>query len=81
MVEAGSRRVVKLTDRVSDDSPLEPDSLIYYADDLDIGASGLVYFSDAAAMGPARSTDGRYDTLGAAKAAFVQVFHELLQRV
>jgi len=72
MIEAGSRRVVKLTDRVSDDSPLEPDSLIYYADDLDIGASGLVYFSDAAAMGPARSTDGRYDTLGAAKAAFVQ---------
>jgi len=35
-----------LTARVSDDSPLEPGSLITYANDLDISQDGTIYFTD-----------------------------------
>lgn len=72
MVEASSRKVVKLTDRVSSDSPLEPSSAIQYANDLDITASGLIYFSDACVIPPARLETGKYDTLGASIASYLQ---------
>jgi len=73
MVEAGSRRVVKLTDRVSPDSPLQPGSPVLYADDVAIAASsGIVYFSDACSVPMARFPDGSYDTLGASRAEFFQ---------
>lgn len=45
MVEAATNRVVVLTNRVSHSSPLEPDSPIIYANDLDVAADGAVYFT------------------------------------
>eukprot|EP00959_Pyramimonas_sp_CCMP1952_P463151 9484422-Pyramimonas_sp.AAC.1 len=43
MVEPGDarRKVVFLTDRVSDSSPLDPGSRIHYIDDVDIAQDGI----------------------------------------
>jgi len=38
--------VLLLSARVSDDSPLDPGTLITYANDLDISSDGTVYFTD-----------------------------------
>lgn len=73
MVEAGSGKVVVITSRVSDSSPVDPGSPIQYADDLDIASDGMVYFSDACQVSAARMANGKYDVMGSSIASFYQV--------
>lgn len=73
MVEAGTLRVIVLTTHVSDDSPSDPGSPINYADGVDIGPDGTIYFSDACVVSPVKLPDGSYDALGASKLCLMQV--------
>lgn len=53
-----------LSNRVSIDSPIDPDSPINYANDLDIDSdTGDVYFTDSTPISPALNRDGYYDTM------------------
>eukprot|EP00882_Tetradesmus_deserticola_P023565 GHRQ01025656.1.p1 GENE.GHRQ01025656.1~~GHRQ01025656.1.p1 ORF type:complete len:145 (+),score=36.02 GHRQ01025656.1:617-1051(+) len=45
MLEKDSNRVVILTNRVSKSSPIDPDSPIIYANDLDVAKDGSIYFT------------------------------------
>lgn len=47
MYNATSKEVVLLTHRVSSTSPLQPDTPITYANDLDIAKDGTIYFTDS----------------------------------
>ena len=73
MVEAETRRVIFLTDRVSSDSPIDPDTPIQYADDLDVASDGTVYFSDACMISAARFANGDYDVVPPSEMSFYQV--------
>jgi sugar lactone lactonase YvrE len=42
-----SKQVQLLTSRVSSSSPMQPDTPITYANDLDIGSDGTIYFTDS----------------------------------
>jgi sugar lactone lactonase YvrE len=45
MLEKDTNRVVILTNRVSKSSPIDPDSPIQYANDLDVAKDGTIYFT------------------------------------
>jgi sugar lactone lactonase YvrE len=45
MLEKDTNRVVILTNRVSKSSPIDPDSPIIYANDLDVAKDGNIYFT------------------------------------
>lgn len=45
MLEKDTHRVIVLTNRVSKSSPLDPDTPIIYANDLDVAKDGTVYFT------------------------------------
>lgn len=47
MYNATSKKVVMLTHRVSSTSPLQPDTPVTYANDLDIAKDGTIYFTDS----------------------------------
>lgn len=49
-----SKQVVLLTNRVSSSSLLQPDTLINYANDLDIASDGTIYFTDSVNISPHR---------------------------
>jgi sugar lactone lactonase YvrE len=45
MLEKDTNRVVMLTNRVSKSSPIDPDTPILYANDLDVAKDGTIYFT------------------------------------
>jgi sugar lactone lactonase YvrE len=47
LLRNGSRQVEFVASRTSHSSPLEPDSPIVYANDLDIASDGMVYFTSS----------------------------------
>jgi sugar lactone lactonase YvrE len=47
MLNSTSKQVVLLTNRVSSNSPMQPDTPITYANDLDIAKDGTIYFTDS----------------------------------
>lgn len=47
LLRNGSRQVEFVASRTSHSSPLEPDSPIIYANDLDIASDGMVYFTSS----------------------------------
>ena len=51
-VEMDTQKVVLLTSVVSSDSPLDPGTVINYAEDLDIAANGTIYFTDGTSIPP-----------------------------
>ena len=64
MLEKDSRRVVILTSQVSG-AASSVSGAIRYPNDLHIAPDGIIYFSDASAIGPALNALGFYDTLWA----------------
>lgn len=62
-VEVESKRVEILSNIVSESSPKQPGTPINYANDLDIGKDGVVYFSDSTVIPVALGRGGWYDTL------------------
>lgn len=52
--DMASKQVVLLTNRVSSSSLLQPDTLINYANDLDIASDGTIYFTDSVNISPHR---------------------------
>eukprot|EP00878_Enallax_costatus_P028517 GHUV01030808.1.p1 GENE.GHUV01030808.1~~GHUV01030808.1.p1 ORF type:complete len:341 (+),score=29.56 GHUV01030808.1:466-1488(+) len=55
MLEAGTNRVVLLTNHISSTSPLEPNTPVTYTNDLDIATDGTIYFTDSADINPHRN--------------------------
>lgn len=55
MLEAGTNRVVILSNRVSPTSPLEPNTPLTYTNDLDIASDGTIYFTDSVDVNPHRN--------------------------
>jgi hypothetical protein len=55
MLEAGTNKVVILTNRVSTSSPLHPNSPLTYTNDLDIAPDGTIYFTDSVDVHPHRN--------------------------
>jgi hypothetical protein len=47
MYNSSSKQVVLLSNRVSSSSPMQPDTPITYANDLDIASDGTIYFTDS----------------------------------
>jgi sugar lactone lactonase YvrE len=54
-LHTATTRVEVLANRVSPSSPLQPGSPINYANDLDVGPDGTVYFTDSVDVSPHRS--------------------------
>lgn len=54
MLEKDSNRVVILTNRVSKSSPIDPDTPIIYANDLDVAKDGTIYFTTSVNIHPHR---------------------------
>lgn len=52
-LDPASGALETLANRVSDDSPLAPGSVVTYANDLDVSPAGDVYFSDSSDIPPA----------------------------
>lgn len=77
MVERGSRRTVVLAARVSPGAGPEAGTPILFADGLDIGSEGAVYFTDAAAAAPPRLPGGSYDAMAVAVEALLEVRIEI----
>lgn len=73
MVERGSRRTVVLAARVSPGTGPEAGTPIMFADGLDIGSDGTVYFTDAVAIAPPRLPGGGYDAMAVAVEALLEV--------
>ncbi|KAK9824470.1 hypothetical protein WJX72_010575 [[Myrmecia] bisecta] len=65
MLKKGETSATLLTDSVSDDSPITPGSPFTYADDLDIGPDGVIYFTAASDITPVPHKEGYIDTLDA----------------
>lgn len=47
MYNMTSKELVVLSNRVSSSSPMQPDTPIAYANDLDIASDGTIYFTDS----------------------------------
>ncbi|KAI8467567.1 MAG: strictosidine synthase [Monoraphidium minutum] len=61
-LERSTGRVEVLSNRVSDSSPVDAGSEIIYANDLDIGRDGVVYFTSCSDIQPQRGHLGFWDT-------------------
>lgn len=62
MLEQASGKVVILASQVSDDSPLDPGSVINYANDLDIAGDGTIYFTTSSEIPVVPNALGFWDT-------------------
>lgn len=64
MLEKDTNRLVVLSNRVSPDSPIQPNSPLVYVNDLDIShQDGTIYFTDSQSIPTGPSPDGSfYDT-------------------
>lgn len=62
-----------LTNRVSPNSPQDPDSEITYANDLAIASDGRIYFTSCSDIVPMRNKAGYYDTFKAWMLGMAQV--------
>jgi len=73
MVEAGTRRAVLLTDRVSGASALHPGSHIFFPDDAAVAKDGTVFFTDACEVAPAFSkVDNKFNVMEASARSLLQ---------
>ena len=64
-VNISSRRIEILSNSVSQDSALAPDSHVSYSNDLDVASDGTIYFSDSSGITPQLNRQGYYDTMRA----------------
>lgn len=55
MLEAGTNRVVLLTNHVSSSSAIQPNTPLTYTNDLDIASDGIIYFTDSVDVSPHRN--------------------------
>ena len=65
MVEKDTYRVIMLASHTSGPLGAGRPTPISYANDLDIGPDGTIYFTDSQAFGPVLNALGFYDTLAA----------------
>jgi hypothetical protein len=74
MLEKDTNKVVLLTDKVSADDPLAPDTTIDYINDVAIASNGIIYFSDSTqGITPAKNAEGFWDTMQAYKLSLFNV--------
>ncbi len=62
MLEKASGKVVVLASQVSNDSPLDPESVINYANDLSIAEDGMIYFTTSSEIPVVPNALGFWDT-------------------
>ncbi|DBA67844.1 TPA: putative alkaloid biosynthetic cluster [Trebouxia sp. C0005] len=62
MLEQATGKVVILASQVSDDSPLDPGSVINYANDADIAEDGTIYFTTSSDIPVVPNAFGFWDT-------------------
>ena len=73
MLEQASGKVVILASQVSDDSPLDPGSVINYANDLDIAGDGTIYFTTSSEIPVVPNALGFWDTYATFTLTMLQV--------
>ncbi len=73
MLEQAAGKVVILASQVSDDSPLDPGSVINYANDADIAEDGTIYFTTSSDIPVVPNAFGFWDTYASFTLTMLQV--------
>jgi len=77
MLEQATGKVVILASQVSDDSPLDPGSVINYANDVDIAEDGTIYFTTSSDIPVVPNVFGFWDTYASFTLTMLKVWPSL----
>ncbi len=75
MLEQATGKVVILASQVSNDSPLDPGSVINYANDADIAEDGTIYFTTSSDIPVVPNAFGFWDTYASFTLTMLKVRH------
>lgn len=71
-VDPSTGAVSLLSSRLSNASLAPAQADLAFCDDVDVGRSGRIYFTDASRIGPMRDREGKVDPMAAALVSFLQ---------